>query len=138
MRSAYIPHDRVYTAVGETSRTQQSFRDETDINNIMAKYQKTGLIDHVNEHGASYGDQPAAADFHEAMNLVANTKSMFEELPSATREDFDNDPSKFLDFIADEERRETLLKTKKINPEDTTVTDENPVAEPENEADQAD
>jgi len=115
MRSAFHPHERVTKAFKLPSRTQQSFKDETDINNIMRKYQKTGLIDHVNEHGATYGDQPYADDYHSAMNLVADTNSMFEELPSSVRADFDNDPSKFLDYVADEERRETLLKEKKIN-----------------------
>jgi len=102
MRSAFKPHDRVFTPVGTISRTQQSFRDETDINQIMAKYQKTGIIDHVNEHGPRYGDQPSAPDYHTAMNLVADTNSMFEELPSSVRADFDNDPSQFLDYVADE------------------------------------
>jgi len=93
----------------------------------MAKYQKTGVIDHINEHGATYGDQPSAADFHTAMNLVADTESMFEELPSSVRESFDNDPTKFLDYIEDEERRNEILETKKINPEETDA--ETPPAE---------
>ena len=124
MQSAHIPHERVRKSFLLPSRTQQSFKDETDINAIMAKYQKTGLIDHVNEHGAHYGDQPQAEDFHAAMNMVASTSSMFEELPSSTREQFDNDPAQFLEYLSDEERREELLKTKKINQDE--IPDEVP------------
>jgi len=122
MRSAYKPHDRVVKEFHLPSRTQQSFKDETNINTIMAKYQKTGLIDHVNEHGPTYGEQPMAVDFHEAMNLVADANTMFAELPSSVRANFDNDPSAFLDYIADDERREALLNDKKINPEDPEDT----------------
>lgn len=121
MRSAYVPHIGKQKHFHLPSRTQQSFKDETDINSIMSKYQKTGLIDHVNEHGAHYGDQPSAVDFHEAMSLVASTNSLFNELPSSTRDYFDNDPSAFLEYVSDEERRDTLVKTKKINQEETEI-----------------
>ena len=136
-QSAYREHQPVMKTFKLPSRTQQSFKDETNINNIMAKYQKTGLIDHVNEHGPSYGDQPSAGDYHEAMNRVASTKSMFEELPSSVREDFENDPALFLEYVSDQERREELLKTKKFNHEEAESGDEEPAKEPEKEADQA-
>lgn len=137
MRSSFIPHERVIKSFKLPSLTQQSFKDETDINNIMAKYQKTGLIDHVNEHGPTYGDQPSAESFHHAMSLVADTKSMFEELPSSVRDDFENDPAKFLEFVADEDKRNALLQDKKINLDDQL---EEPAAEtipPTTEADPA-
>lgn len=132
-QSAFRAHVPVPKNFILPSRTQQSFKDETNINNIMAKYQKTGLLDHINEHGASYGDQPSADDYHEAMNRVASTKSMFEELPSSTREQFDNDPSKFLEYVSDEEKREALLNTGNINPEDLEDDPEKPADEPEQE-----
>jgi len=31
------------------SRTQQHLKDETDINNIIKKYDRTGLLNHVNQ-----------------------------------------------------------------------------------------
>lgn len=85
----------------ETTKTKQSFRDECDINNILARYQKTGVIDHVKNHSQEYGF--ASGDsFTESMNLVAAAKSMFEELPSQTRTKFENNPAKFLDFVQNE------------------------------------
>ncbi len=125
MRSAHIPHDPVRKIFLLPSRTQQSFAEETDINRIMAKYQKTGMLDHINEHGAHYGDQPAAEDFHAAMSMVASTNSLFEELPSSVRDEFDNDPSLFLDYVADDERRADLVRTGEINHSET------PAEEPE-------
>lgn len=38
------------------SRTQQHFMDSCDINKILAKYRKTGVIEHVKRAKAMYGD----------------------------------------------------------------------------------
>ena len=54
IKSAYGPKDRQIWATSKPSLTKQSFTKECDINNIMKKYQKTGAIDHVNKHEASY------------------------------------------------------------------------------------
>ena len=40
------------------SLTKQSFKDECNINNIMSKYMKDGLIGHVNKHQGRYDDLP--------------------------------------------------------------------------------
>ncbi len=138
LRSAFRPHDPVRKQFLLPSRTQQSFKDETDINSIMAKYQKTGLIDHVNEHGAHYGEQPAADDYHAAMNMVASTSSLFSELPSSVRDEFDNDPALFLEYISDEERRNELLKTKKINQDELDIPAVPEADPPPNEPDPGD
>ena len=51
------PHPRVYTNQSDMpSMTKQSFKDECDINKIMAKFQKTGAIEHYAKHAPSYGD----------------------------------------------------------------------------------
>lgn len=118
MRSAYIRHQPVQAVFTQPSRTQQSFTEETNINSIMSKYQKTGIIDHINEYGPTYGDQASAEDYHAAMVRVAATNSIFAELPSSVREGFDNDPSQFLEYVADEDRRNAVLKDKKFNQED--------------------
>ena len=81
-----------------TGKAKQSFKAECDINNIMAKYQKTGLLDHVQKHGAEYGFA-TALDFTDAMFVIAKAETMFNELPSSTRTRFDNDAAKFLDFV---------------------------------------
>jgi len=80
--------------------TKQSFRDECNINKIMAKFQRTGLINHYAKHAPQYMDIPAI-DYHEALNIVADAESMFEELPSTIRAQFENDPHKFLEFVQD-------------------------------------
>lgn len=81
----------------EPSMTKQEFAESTNINNILARYQKTGVIEHYNTHKADYGFADSFT-FTEAEQLIARAKSMFEELPSQARQHFDNDPAKFLQF----------------------------------------
>lgn len=109
-RSFYIPHDRVQKDPGGPSRTKQSFREECEITNILAKYEKTGIIQHMAKHGPTYPDMPTMLDFHDAMNLVTSASSMFEELPSAVRSRFRNDPALFLDFVSDPDNNEAMIE----------------------------
>jgi len=120
IRAAYGPKERLGD-IGDlgVSLTKQSFTKECDINNIMAKYQKTGAIDHVNKHQASYG-YATSDDFQSALETVARGKRMFDELPSSIRTKFDNDPGKFLDFVQDENNTEEMQElglAHKLQPE---------------------
>ena len=38
---------------------------------------------------------------YDAMNIVAQANTMFEELPATVRDKFKNDPGLFLDFVQD-------------------------------------
>jgi len=98
IRSAYSPRLRVKTTNDLPSLTKQSFVESCDINTIMAKYQRTGMVDHVAIHGPRYGDFNGI-EFHQAQNIVAQGQTMFNELPSSIREKFEHDPSKFLDYV---------------------------------------
>lgn len=88
---------RVTTPVGGESLTEQHHKPHVDINNIMARYVKTGTLDHVRTYEGQYGDLPPD-DYHESQSKVAEAKSMFEDLPSQLRRFFDNDTAKFLQF----------------------------------------
>ena len=87
--------------------TEQHHKKACDINTIMAKYVKTGLVDHVNKHQGTYGDV-TGADFKAAQDLIANEKTKFAELPASVRAEFDNDPANYLDLVATDEGLETL------------------------------
>jgi len=94
--------------VGE-SLAKQSMRDECDINQIMAKYQKTGAVSHLNKHGADYGFA-SGEDFSESMRVITAAQGMFDDLPSSVRTRFGNDPALFLDFVQDEENVDEMVK----------------------------
>lgn len=78
----------------------QSFKDEANINNIMAKFQRTGALEWVERNAGQYEDV-SGVDFNESMDTVVRAREMFEELPSSIRDKFRNDPAAFFDFVND-------------------------------------
>jgi len=87
--------------VGETSRVQQNLRDETDINRIMAKYERTGILTHVNRYAGEYGDFSGVPDYKSGVERVLAAEEMFMSLPAKIRDRFGNDPGNFIDFATD-------------------------------------
>jgi len=100
--TAYGPKNRTHLVIPthELSRTKQAHLDECDINKIMSRYNKTGILDFVTKHAPCYGDA-TAGDYQSSMQIVATAQSMFHELPSAIRDRFQNSPAQFLDFLDD-------------------------------------
>lgn len=84
----------------EPSMTKQSFKDECDINVLMARYGEADLIPFVKQFEPSYGDA-SAIDFQEAMNVVVSAQDMFDQMPAKLRERFNNSPANFLGFVED-------------------------------------
>ncbi len=116
MRSAYLPHERIQTFPVGPTMTQQSMQDECDINNILQKYQKTGLVSHLAAHQGEYSMMPTLPEFSDAMNLITGANTMFEELPSSIREKFQNSPGKFLDFLSNPVNRQEAIEMGFIDP----------------------
>lgn len=81
-------------------KTEQSHRKQCDINYILKDYAKTGIIKHAHANAGRY-DDVSNIDYQTALNIVADTKSMFEGLPSLIRNEFGNDPGRFLEFVRD-------------------------------------
>lgn len=118
--SAYSPKKRVQLKCSTLGRTKQAFKDECNINTIINRFLRTGVMDFAQKNQARYGDV-TGIEYQSAMNTVAAAKSLFNELPAQLRDRFDNEPALFLDFVQDkrneEEARELgLLKPKPIAP----------------------
>jgi len=101
----------------EPSRTSQEFKDESDINNIMARYLKTGTVPVYADRLPFYVDASAYPSFQEMQNVLIAANDAFMALPSAVRERFNNDPAKFVEFATDEANVEELRKMKLLSPE---------------------
>ena len=100
IRSAYDgTRVQVKSDNNEPSLTVQEQKDQTDINKILAKYAKTGVIEHVGKYEGQYGDV-SGLDYQTMQNQIAGVNSMFAELPAKERAKFDNDPAKFLDYVS--------------------------------------
>lgn len=82
-------------------RTQQHFKDECDINKILAKYRKTGVVEHVTRARAIYGDFSQVKSAAENFDIVAKATAMFDMIPATIRNQFGNDIPSFLRFIDD-------------------------------------
>ncbi len=109
------------------SKTKQYFRKECDINNIMARFQKTGVIDHFTTYGHSYGEVPAI-DLQEALNIAIDAEDMFDDLPSSIRDKFRNNPVEFLEFVQNQDNIEEMRELGLARPL-PTVPDPGAVAE---------
>ena len=83
-------------------KAQQQFKDDCDINVIMAKFQRTGAISHVSKFQPDYGFA-SPTDFHQSMNIITEAQNMFDELPSSIRKRFNHNPAEFLEFVQDPE-----------------------------------
>jgi len=115
--SAYSPKLKVQISFTGEGRTKQSFRSECDINTIMARYQRTGVLpDMLNKSPGQYLDV-TGIDYQEAMQTVATANSLFEELPSKIRSRFENDPQQFLEFTSNENNRQEMATMGLLKPE---------------------
>lgn len=122
--SAYAPKIRCdLDFEGTESMTKQSFSADCDINNILAKYQRTGLLEHVNKFAGSYGDFLDVDDYQSSLHAVMRAQEEFMSLPSSIRSRFANDPAAFLDAINDPSRRQELTELGIFNPP-ATVSDD--------------
>lgn len=91
-------------------KTRQSFRQECDINAIVDKARRTGLVSHVNSKQPTYRDVSDIPDYATALKVVDRARETFLALPSKIRERFANDPSKMLDFMADKNNFDEAVK----------------------------
>ena len=106
----YREHARFYSSVSGESRTKQSFKDECDINNILRKYQKTGLLTHVASYAGRYEELPSDVDYQESLNAIISAEAAFMSLPSGLRLRFGNDPGEFLQFVSNPANSNELVE----------------------------
>lgn len=90
------------TACPEPSKTQQQFRDDADINNILARYKQVDLIP-VGRAEPTYGDfsDPNIGDYQSALETIRGVGELMHSLPAKVRARFNNDPVAILQFVSD-------------------------------------
>jgi len=97
------------------SMTKQHFKDECDVNQIVGRFQATGELPNVSELPPQFLDV-TEMDFQAHQNFIAEAHTMFSELPSALRAQFENSPAKFLDFCSHEKNRPELAEMGLLRP----------------------
>lgn len=94
----------------EPSKAQQQFKDECDINAIMRRYETTGRIDWLNSRDPEWGDFTGIPSYHDALEAVRRAQEDFDEMPAKLRDEFDNDPAKFVAFMQDEKNYDRAVE----------------------------
>lgn len=77
----------------DPSLAQQQFREDSDINTIVRRFNLTGEL----PSGVSvpqYGDFSQVSDYHSALNMVIAADHAFMAMPADIRARFDNDAGK--------------------------------------------
>lgn len=111
-RSAY-DGNRVRVQVDFTdtvSMCEQHHKNDCDINNILKKYDSSGLITHVNNSTAQYGDFTEVNEYQQSLQQVINAQAAFDELPSEIRKQFANDPGLFFEFATNPNNVDKMIE----------------------------
>lgn len=109
MSMHFMEHGEVRDLVFDDGRTKQTFKDETDVNRILAKFQVSGVISHKAKFLPSYGDF-AEFDFLETQNVLNRGNGIFAALPSEVRREFGESPARFFKFVNDPANIDNLDK----------------------------
>lgn len=96
---------------GKGCKTQQSKKKECDINRIVAKYKKSGVLgDPAHTRQPVFADCTLIGDYHAMQNVVKTADRHFMSLPPALRARFNNDPARAYDFVSKPENKEEAVK----------------------------
>lgn len=110
MKSKLREHRKVTIGGFEKTLTEQNHKERVQIQNILHKFTKTGMLTHVNRLEGKYGDFPTHIEFHAMQNIIAKAQSMFESIPAQIRAKFQNDPAVFLEAVHDPANRDELIE----------------------------
>jgi hypothetical protein len=120
-RSSYSDHNpsKYATSCGGESKTQQQFADDADVNNILSKCVRTGVIHPgVGELPPEqlYADvvEYQSYDYQQALDMVMDAERSFQDLPAKVRRHYNDSPHEFLQAVqnGDEYLYEAGLATK--------------------------
>jgi phage internal scaffolding protein len=93
----------------DATLTQQHFKDETDINNILRQFNITGLLPE-NKLSPRYGDFTGISDYQSALNAVIAAESEFDALPAQIRARFNNNPEELIQFLENDKNYDEAVK----------------------------
>lgn len=86
---------------GEESLTKQSHAAECDLNRIMERALKQGMLPPMSNQQGTYADVSEMGDFQVAHNKLRNASDFFHSLPASVRRQFDDSVKSFLEWSAE-------------------------------------
>lgn len=111
-RTRFSKIDRVGLACTQAEkRTKSEFAKECDINVIMARYRRTGVLpESALASAARFGDFSQIPTFQEMQDKVIAAHELFSALPAQVRDTFQNDPALFIEASGTPEGQELMVK----------------------------
>ncbi|ALS03674.1 VP3 [Gokushovirus WZ-2015a] len=118
--SFYVAHEPVDLDCSDLpSQTRQEFAEECDINTIMAGYERTGVISHMNRREPMYVDLSEMPDnLADTLSMLESATAAFMSLPAKARAEFDNDAVKWVDFASDPRNNAKMVEWGLTKPAD--------------------
>lgn len=110
-KTKYREFRREYKTVAHInpSKTDQSAAPETDVNNIVAKFWKTGQLTHLSNRQGTYADtSQIPTDLLSLHSKILELRDQFEALPKDLRDRVGNSYEAFADFASDPRNAKTL------------------------------
>jgi len=126
-RTAYSERIPCFFETTGESLTQIHLQDESNILNIIKKHDTQGIINNVQKGVARYGDFSKDVDYKESLNLIADAKESFMQLPSDIRKEFNNDPAQFFDFATNPDNESDMAKMGLIKSANPPLDAEKPI-----------
>lgn len=120
IRTAYAEHLNPETVNNEPSLTKQSLAEALDVNNIIKRYNKTGILQQATNLEAQYGDI-TSMDLRDALEMVNRADNTFMQVPSEIRAKFNNDAGAFIDFATNKDNLDQLREWGLANKPDPVV-----------------
>ena len=113
-RSAYnydmnIVSDQTGLKCEDASLTQQQFKEDSDINTIVDRFMKSGVLP-TPVNMPQFVDYEGVFDFQTAMNTVRQADENFMRLDAKVRARFNNSPQEFLEFFANPENVDEAIR----------------------------
>jgi len=115
-------HATQLTCNPEECKTQQHYKEECDINTIVARFGLTGEVPQGYKAPMS-GDFTGVNDFHTAMNAVKEAEASFMQLPAHLRKRFGGDPQELMRFLDDGKNRDEAVKLGLVPPKPERTRD---------------
>ena len=106
VRSQYSPRLSITVNCEEPTLTQQHFKDEVDVTNIVNRYALTRDPTILQRTQEIYGDATSIS-FTEAMHTVKQAESEFHELPDEVKAQYNYEPSEWLQDVVNPQIQES-------------------------------
>lgn len=110
------------------SRTRSEFADDVDINAIIDRFNRTGVLTDPfgkcseNLKKGAYFDTTLVNDFSATLERERCMRDEFARLPAKVRSRFDNDPLTMLHWLSDGSNADEAVKLGLLSEEDVTRT----------------